>query len=501
MKKIFVAIALYLLVGLLLQCAKQAPSSKETILARIGNKTISVNEFIRRAEYTIRPAYCRGDNYIHRKIVLNSLIAEKLLALEAGENNLLTQNHEFQQYILGRKEQAMRQWLFYEVGVKPVKPDTAEINRLYKLAGRVYRVSYLTCPNAQVAQELWQALQESKVSFEQLAKELTGKNKVPQREIRFDSPEPDVVHRKLFNEAVRKGQIFAPIEMNPYQYLILRVDGWSNFVVLSDQQQADRLKQVKDKLIEQQALQNYQHFIGRLMGDKQLRFNPPVFKELVNILGPQYFKTDAEKKEMFNKKFWNKDNEMMVRQTDAERLAELADQPFFTIDGQTWTVERFLDHLLRHPLVFRQKKFPQRQFAQHFRQAVADLIRDYYLTQVAYERGYDKVPEVRRYEAMWKDNLLALFQKKQYLERVGVKGKKGMELIEEVLDPYLAQLREKYNDQIEINTDAFEKIRLTRIDLFAIQPNQAFPVVVPSFPQLTTHNKLDYGKKMEVPQS
>lgn len=69
---------------LLSHCSTQKPSSHETILAKVGDKTISVNEFIRRAEYTPRPAYCRGENYIHRKIILNSLVAEKLLALEAG---------------------------------------------------------------------------------------------------------------------------------------------------------------------------------------------------------------------------------------------------------------------------------------------------------------------------------------------------------------------------------------------------------------------------------
>jgi hypothetical protein len=35
---------------------------KENIPAKIGDKTISVNEFIRRAEYTIRPPYCRGNH-------------------------------------------------------------------------------------------------------------------------------------------------------------------------------------------------------------------------------------------------------------------------------------------------------------------------------------------------------------------------------------------------------------------------------------------------------
>jgi len=52
------------------------------VLARVGDRVITTQDFIRRAEYTIRPVYCRQSNYVHKKIVLNSLIAEKLTAME-----------------------------------------------------------------------------------------------------------------------------------------------------------------------------------------------------------------------------------------------------------------------------------------------------------------------------------------------------------------------------------------------------------------------------------
>ena len=57
------------------------------VLAKVGSKNITIQDFIRRAEYTIRPKYCRRGNYIHKKIILNSLIAEKILSLEIEKNN------------------------------------------------------------------------------------------------------------------------------------------------------------------------------------------------------------------------------------------------------------------------------------------------------------------------------------------------------------------------------------------------------------------------------
>jgi hypothetical protein len=109
-------------------CTKKS-QPEETIIARIGEKSISTQEFIQRAEYTIRPPYCRSDNYVHRKIVLNSLIAEKMFALDAGEDNELTQNEEFRMYMRGRKEQAMREWFYYQDIYSQVDLEASEIKQ------------------------------------------------------------------------------------------------------------------------------------------------------------------------------------------------------------------------------------------------------------------------------------------------------------------------------------------------------------------------------------
>ena len=52
-----------------------------SILVQIDDFIILKNEFIQRAEYVLRPDYCSYNNNIHKQIILNSLIAEKLLAI------------------------------------------------------------------------------------------------------------------------------------------------------------------------------------------------------------------------------------------------------------------------------------------------------------------------------------------------------------------------------------------------------------------------------------
>ena len=99
---------------LFLSCAEKPFVPEEAVLARVGEKFITIQDFIRRAEYTIRPDYCRQDNYIHKKIVLNSLIAEKLASLEFEKLNSEFQSKDSEEYFRGRREQAMRQTMYFE---------------------------------------------------------------------------------------------------------------------------------------------------------------------------------------------------------------------------------------------------------------------------------------------------------------------------------------------------------------------------------------------------
>ena len=85
------------------------------VLAQVGNKIITKQDFIRRAEYTIRPDYCRQSNYIHKKIILNSLIAEKLTSIEMEDkDDVLLKSQNFHYYLQGRREQAMRKLYYYD---------------------------------------------------------------------------------------------------------------------------------------------------------------------------------------------------------------------------------------------------------------------------------------------------------------------------------------------------------------------------------------------------
>jgi hypothetical protein len=493
MKTVFLITAL-----ILISCARKlSDHSDEKIIARIGEKTISLDEFVRRAELTIRPGYCRGEEDFHKRIILNSLIAEKLLAIEAGENNELANNERFQDYLKGRKEQAMRQWLYNHDFYEKVRLDSNEIKNSYKLAGRKYKVAYFTIKDSIVAKKVQDELQQG-LSFTEIFQQLEGLEGIPCRVVSWNAPEHEAIHNAIFSGLICKDQVIGPIKIETNFYTVIKILGWTDRVVLIDKESHQRWKDVTEKLKRKHATIQYRKYISKIMRGKRAEFAEDIFYKLVNIVGPFYFKTGKDKSELFNQRFWHKDSEEIILDDIADNIENIRDFPLLRIDGGIWTVRDFEKELNSHTLVFRKRRMKRSEFAEQFKLAIVDMIRDKYITKEAYKKGYDRVNVVERNISMWRDYLSSLYHRNQYLESIGKTEdfhKDHLRIIRQDLNPYIDRLQEKYNDVVEIDTYRFEKIRLTRIDLFVLQRNVPYPIVVPGFPILTTDNKLDYGKK------
>ena len=101
---------------------------------------------------------------------------------------------------------------------------------------------------------------------------------------------------------------------------------------------------------------------------------------------------------------------------------------------------------------------------------------------------------------MWRDNLNYHYYKEKFLRGVlpdSLEEMNYIPLLEDYLNPVVDSLQKKYTDQIEVDVDAFNEIKMTRIDMSVTQKNVPFTKMVPSFPIVTTDNRLDYGSKMK----
>jgi len=473
--------------------------TKPEILAKVADRTITRDEFIRRAEYTIRPPYCRGANPHDKKIILNSLIAEKLLALENDTSQLVQKNSRVAAYLQGRQEQAMRQYHYYQQGFQKASVDTHRVRQAYRFAGRTYNIAYCRFNHPEIARRIMQLLEQGNLSFNEICKRIFGIEEIPQRELAFDSDMDINLFEQLFMKRIEKGKVLSPLKANDGSYVFLKVKDWKTSVAVGATQQNERYHQVRERLRVLEAERIYRTYVQRLMQGKQLDFGESVFYQLADLYQQVYLSSVKEKKKMLNQQVWNREVDLTLPDSLKGRLSNLNDQPFFTIDNKTWTVADFRRAVLSHPLIFRRDDIPPGEFANQFRLAVADLIRDEYITEDAYRKEYDKVPSVQHYRNMWLDNMLAVYARQQILRNREVSRaaeNNPIILIENYLNPYIDSLQNVYDDQVHINVAALNEIQLTNIDMFVIQKRAAYPIVVPGFPLLTTDNKLDYGRKM-----
>jgi hypothetical protein len=485
---------------LFLTCEKnEIKKSGETILATIDNRvTISLNEFIRRAEYTIRPPYCKHNTYIHKKVILNSLIAEKLLALEAGDKNPLVNNEEFQAYLKGRKEQVMRQLMHNMEATQQVKLDSSFIKQFYQFSGRNYEVEYFSLDNASAVKQVTDNLVNENNYFEKLFQDVYRDSSIPIRKVSWGKHEHGKILETLFSKNYTKGQVLPPIKIGKNDFLVLKILGWSDTKVITLKQIQQRWNDVKEELIRIKASEIWNNKVSEIMRGKTIDFMEDIFWKLNTIFFEIYFTSNEARKETIKEEIWDIEKK---KQTVLDEMVEkdILEQNFFTIDGNTWTVEEFKTELMSHPLVFRDRKMDANQFPEQFRLAVADLIRDFFVTKQAYKKGYDQIDAVKRNENMWRDAFLAIYQKNLYLKSVGEKrsfAKNYLHILGEHLNAYTNNLQQKYYKKIELDFEAFENIALTSIDLFVKQKDQPFPHVVPMFPVITTDNRIEYIKKM-----
>ncbi len=487
---------------LFLACEKKAVEiPNDQILVKIGDRVITRDEFIRRAEYTIRPNYCKMNNYIHRKIILNSLIAEKLLSLEAGTDNKLAENEEFQKYIKGRKEQAMRQYFYSDRAYNKVILDTNAVKNSYRVAGRTYDIQFLRLPDEKTALTVYHLYTKEQIPFSKIAAEVLPDSLIPSRQISFNSDLNDEMFKMLFSSPLKKDQMLNPVKIDDGSYLVMRVKGWEDERVLNESAIRTRTQNVTEKLHTVQANAVYTQLVADIIKGKSIEFTEETFRNMVEIIGPRYLKNLKDKKDAFNQQFWGETNEVELDSSLDERINDLRDKPFFNLDGETWTVTDFEDMVKSHPLVFRKRQISKQEFPEQFKLAVVDLIRDHFINQEAYKAGYDKNTYVKNYTNMWYDATMSDYQRDQYLLKQGYHGDfktEYMSAIKQYLNPLVDSLQVKYSGEIEINTDLFEHTTLTRIDLFVMQSGVPYPIVSPGFPVLTTDSKLNYGKKMEV---
>lgn len=472
----------------LFSCSEKPKVPDHIVLARVGSSIITIQDFIRRSEYTIRPDYCKQDNYIHKKIILNSLISEKLTSLEYAKS-IKDAEENLESYLKGRKEQAMRQVYFAEEFHSKADISKQEIKQVYKMAGKKVEVQYLNLPDTNIVKKI-KELDSKKVPLDSIYNVLWG-GKAPIKEISWFDRENEEIRNAIFVDGIKEGTLLGPFRTEDNTFMLVKIKGWTNKIAITESDKDLLWNDIQEKLTETKAKKRYMSWVEDLMSGKKMELKSTVFYNYAEKTADHFFSADSLKRNMLNQVLWN-DQEFKEQTFSTNDNLINKEDVILNYDGMPWTVEKLNEQLKSHPFVFRKRKMKRSEFPEQLRLAIADLIRDAEITKQCYLEGYDKNWSVDLNAEMWKD----VSRSKKYASDIRSQNKNIINESQwiEFMNPQIDSLQAVYSDQIEINMEAFENIEITTTDMMVIQRGVPYPVLVPSFPILTSDHKLDYGE-------
>ena len=463
---------------------------QEVIIAKIENRVITVNDFLKRCEYSPRPAYCNGDNFIHKKISLNSLIAEKILAIEFDRNNqAINENQRY--FIEGRKEQLMRHLMLKKYGYEDIQLDSILLMQQYQLRKRTYEVEYVI-KNENVLKEL--NAKENIVTSKENAP-VPSVNNISSKNLSYNDQMVDSIRELLFSSGPELNQVYGPYIATDSTVFYMKVSGWITGVNISDQQKKDTWESVKNEMTEAQALKKYSSYISNLMRDKKIKYDERNFEIFAKLVSNVYKIEKFKKEKMIQSSISESNN---VVQIETLNLAKnMKEKIILHHDGKNWTINEIMSLIKKHPLVFRKKNINPNNFTNELKFSLADLFRDMHITKQGYDLGLDQNINVKSETNKWQDYIKSELIKTKYAKSFQKNSNSNdrnnqYKLITNKID----SLQKAYSNKIKINTDKFEEIELLSIDLFGMYSNQAYNNLEPPFPILTNDHLLDYGSKI-----
>ena len=463
----------------------RSTQSSNNVLARVGDKIITVNDYIKRCEYVPRPRYCNSNNYIHKKIALNSLIADKLLALEFEKLNYLTTENQ-KHLILGQKEQAMRQLMLKRFGYDLVKIDTNKVKNLAKLRNRKYELIFFV-----INKKHEQLLEKNpnNTTLNKFIKELNGDIEINSKTITKDDTILKEVEEILFFGNQNLNILYGPFNADSENILFFEIKGWSSGVDITEKQKKESWETAKDMFTERAAKQVYSNYVSKIMKGKTINYSPGVFERFSNKIAKIYLIEKDKKEAAIENRIWERKEK--TNHISFDDIRAMNNNIVLTHDKKKYTVADLLGLIKIHPLVFRNKTVKPSMFLNELKYAVADLFRDIHITEKAYALNINRDTDVINTEKKWGD----------YIKSGVLKGGPGFGLSSKktpskALTAKIDSLQNYYSSIITIDTDKFEKISLSTIDMSVIYSNQPYARLEPDFPILTDDHILDYGKKV-----
>ncbi len=449
-------------------CSEKKPVS---IVAQVGDISITVSEFM--DMYRFNPALAAvKDDVSAKKLLLNSLIAEKLLVLSALENG-----RDKEPIVGSYMEQFEREALIEKFWQDSIFTKAAvseeELLQAYRQSKQKRVILYLLYEDKSEARTDYERLRNG-LDFIELAK-LKGyaEQSIPADTIEIKTPLPNIqaaVFKMNLNE------VHAPVKEGNY-YFIIKL---ANIIIDAFQSEDDfeRLKTHLTKIVKKRKSASlFGQYKKTHFKEAPYAVDTKIFKRMVRLLDAQLF---AQKNSAKNRRQFSFN---IHKETP---LGELSGQPVVRfLSGEIWDVKTLLRRIEVSPYPV-ELKSPAR-FRLSVLAAAKHILDDEIIAREALKAGLDETNYVKVQKQIWADFLLYDLEKGRLL-----KGKKSLRQRKAAIDSVLSLMMKK--NEIRINHTVIDTLSSFRTDMFVFKTHFPQRTIVPALEIITLPNSREQKK-------
>lgn len=443
-------------------CHCKTREASTNLLAQVGARYITVEEFVQRAELSPAPDFRNVNGHSGKRGLLELLIGEKLLANEAQALQL-DQDEAFKQWRQYTENLAIAKQLYREQILGKIAVRDGEIDTAIARAQKTLRLQFFRSSSREETERFARLAREGE-SFDQAMQMFFGAEVEPaDYTSSFTFGDADAaLEEAVF--ALPTGRISGVIPTTRGFFVVQVLDAQHHQTFTQHayvQQRAAVQKILRTRTADRLSAQYVQQF----MRDKKVVLKGKAFSILTGALAKHLdFVTPAD---------------MPALQTLAETDYDLAEQelgsllgdPLIVFAGGQWTVRETLDKLRLRNLPF------DRQSRQAMRESLESdlqtLVRDEFLAEEGRRRGLGNQPAVREETRMWVDHHLYT----RMVQRLGLQPQKG-----ETIDFPAAVLSLKNKYGTIVNEEKLRAVELSDIKMMAVHPGRPHLLAVPLWP-------------------
>jgi len=415
-------------------------------VAKIGDKSISVNEFIERYEFVPQLNRTELNKKEEKKELLETLIAEKLFAMQAEKEGYDTTDVMRDTY-KALEEMYVRDALYKNKIKDKAKITQPDLLEGYKRVKNTLVVSYIYSKNSDEIKAVYKQLQAG-AKFDSLLKlrqEFNDKqNPYSVNFGQMDKRVEDALY------SLKVGEYTIPVE-SPDGYYIFKLDKIEPRILQKNETLAEIQKKVRQTVEDRKEDEIFRQYYQNFFNNKKVAAKGILFWSIAGNLA-KIIKEDKEKLKI-------KDGEKIV--FSEENLKELEERIgadtlkmiLVKINSTPISVKKFLREFMFEG--FYTNTTNPKIIAAQLNSRVKRFISMMLLSQEGYKEGLNSLPSVKSMTDMWKDNYLAQLYKSKIIKSVKVSDNDALKYYQE---KYKTATPVEEVNIIEILTDSLDVV-------------------------------------------